>query len=410
MNLVLTNANLINCVTSQPVAGASVTVEKGRIVEVLDGHRSPNTRGAQVIDLKGSYLLPGLWDVQVQWSRVANTTVAEQTVRFGHSAMQALWEGGVVGVRTGGVPYFIDVSWRKAFSSGPFVGPRIFASGYYLTTSGGHALNSGFTQQCDGPYGFVQGIREQIKNGVDQIKLDLTGGVKGPFWDRHWHSFLLRDEMEAAFAICRQRGYRVMAHAANAETAKAAVRLGACSIEHGYILDEDAVESMAWEGVYYVPTLSLTHLTHSQATTPWEKRWVEEYNLPPDLTERAEEAVEVHRHWFQRALQAGVKMAVGSNLHPLQEGILLEMGLWVKDGATPWQALVAATRNAAEVCGVGADLGTVEVGKLADLIVVCQNPLEDIDNLRTLELVLKEGRLVADHRRSRHLAQPPHGL
>ena len=91
-------------------------------------------------------------------------------------------------------------------------------------------------------------------------------------------------------------------------------------------------------------------------------------------------------------------MAVGSDSQPLREGPLLEMGLWVKNGATPWQTLVAATRNAAEVCGVGQDLGTVEVGKLADLIVVRQNPLEDINHLRSLELVFKDGQLVADHR------------
>ena len=91
-------------------------------------------------------------------------------------------------------------------------------------------------------------------------------------------------------------------------------------------------------------------------------------------------------------------MALGSDIRPLKDAALLETGLWVKDGATPWQTLLAATRNAAELCGVGADLGTVEVGKLADLIVVADNPLEDIHNLRHLRLVLKEGRIVADKR------------
>ena len=91
-------------------------------------------------------------------------------------------------------------------------------------------------------------------------------------------------------------------------------------------------------------------------------------------------------------------MALGSDIRPLKEAALLEMGLWVKDGATAWQTLLAATKNAAELCGVGDELGTVEVGKLADLIVVADNPLQDIDNLRQLLLVLKEGRVVADKR------------
>ena len=94
------------------------------------------------------------------------------------------------------------------------------------------------------------------------------------------------------------------------------------------------------------------------------------------------------------------KMALGSDIRPLKDAALLEMGLWVRDGATPWQTLLAATRHGAEVCGVGAELGTVEAGKLADLIVVGANPLEDITNVRRLHLVLKEGRIVSDKRAS----------
>src|SRR5690348_5113199 len=102
--------------------------------------------------------------------------------------------------------------------------------------------------------------------------------------------------------------------------------------------------------------------------------------------------------WFRKALDAGVKMALGSDIRPLKDAALLEMGLWVRDGATPWQTLLAATRHAAAVCGAEADLGTIEVGKLADVIVVAANPLEDIQNVRKLLLVLKEGRIVSDKR------------
>ncbi len=113
---------------------------------------------------------------------------------------------------------------------------------------------------------------------------------------------------------------------------------------------------------------------------------------------RAEAAVDTHRNWFQQALRSGVKMALGSDVYPLKDSALLEMGLWVKDGATTWQTLLAATKNGADICGRGSDLGTVEVGKIADLMVVSGNPLEDIENLSQLLLVLKEGRIVADHR------------
>lgn len=113
---------------------------------------------------------------------------------------------------------------------------------------------------------------------------------------------------------------------------------------------------------------------------------------------RADAASDVHQAGFVKALKAGVKMALGSDIRPLKDAALLELGLWVRDGATPWQALVAATRNGAAVCGVGDDLGTVEVGKIADLIVCGSNPLEDINNVRRLQLVIKDGRIVSDKR------------
>lgn len=244
----------------------------------------------------------------------------------------------------------------------------------------------------------MKAIREQIKNGVDHIKLNLSGGIMGPAWDLHTHSFLLDDEIRAAFEICKKRHFRVMAHATNPEAVKSAIRLGAHSVEHGYIMDDECIALLVEHQTWYVPTLAISHLTASQATNPFEAEWVAARGLSPALCCRAEAASDVHAMWFKRALDAGVRMALGSDIRPLKEAALLEMGLWVRDGATPWQTLVAATRNAAAVCGVGAELGTIEVGKLADLIVVGANPLEDIANVRRLQLVLKEGRVVSDKR------------
>jgi imidazolonepropionase-like amidohydrolase len=400
--LVLTNGNVIDCVGDRPIAGGSVVIERGRIAEVLDGTRSADTRNADVIDLGGAYLLPGLWDVHIHPDYIAETgaNVVDQTIAFGQRLMEALTEAGVVGVRCAGAAHFMDVAWKRAFDTGRYVGPRVFAAGHFLTSTGGHFLTSGHARECDGPYGFVHAIREQIKNGVDHIKLNLTGGIMGPSWDRHWHSFLLDEELDAAFAICRARGFRVMAHAANPESVKAAVRRGAHSVEHGYIMDSECIEQLRASKTWYVPTLAISHLTPDQASDPWEKRWVEQRNLSADLCERADQASDEHREWFRRALAAGVRMALGSDIRPLKDAALLELGLWVKDGATPRQALVAATRDAAELCGVGADLGTIQPGKLADLIVVDADPLQDITNLRRLRLVFKEGRLVSDRRKN----------
>jgi len=379
--------------------GLGVDVAGGRIVAVSDV-RGPIAEDAQVIDLGGGYLLPGLWDVHVhlEWPRLPAATVAELTVQYAANATQGLVESGVTAIRTAGVPHFIDVALKRAYAGGRLVGPRIFAGGWFLTTTAGHALGTGFARTCDGPMGFVRAIREQMENGVDHVKLNLSGGIFGPGWDRHWHSFLLAEELEAAFTICRQRGYRIMAHATNPEAVKTALRLGAHTVEHGYIMDDECLALFRERQVWYVPTLGITHLTPAQATTPQEKRWVEQRGLTPEIIKRAEDAVPEHRAWFQKALGSGVKMALGSDLRPLRDSALLEMGLWVRDGATPWETLLAATRHAADLCGALADLGTVEVGKLADLIVVREDPLEDIHNLRSLQLVLKDGRVVADHR------------
>ena len=401
MRTILTNATLIDCVNPSPVANTSVVIENGRITEILSDGRKAVVGDAAVIDLKGAYLLPGLWDVHIHpdYLTLAEAPLADQVALFGHRLMSGLTESGIIGFRCAGTHSFMDVAWKRAFDSGQYVGPRVYASGHFLTTTGGHFLTTGHALECDGPYGFVKAIREQIKNGVDHIKLNLSGGIMGAAWDRHWHSFLLEDELTAAFAICRQREFRVMAHATNPDAVKNAIRLGAHSIEHGYIMDDECIELFLKHDAWYVPTLAISHLTPNQAGNEWERAYLKQRNLAPSLCCRADAASDVHAGWFRKALDAGVKMALGSDIRPLKDAGLLEMGLWVKDGATPWQTLLASTKNAAAVCGAADDLGTVEVGKLADLIVVAANPLEDINNVRRLLLVLKEGRIVSDKRR-----------
>ena len=400
MRTLLTNATLIDCVQPKAVAGAAVLIENGRIREIRADGSAPAAEGATEIDLRGAYLMPGLWDVHIHpdYYLPAEMPLADQVTLFGHRMMAALTESGITGLRCAGAHHYMDVAWKRAFDSGQYVGPRLFASGHFLTTTGGHFLTSGHALECDGPYGFVKAIREQIKNGVDHIKLNLSGGILGPAWDLHRHSFLLQDELKAAFEICHLREFKVMAHATNPEAVKNAIRLGAHSVEHGYILDDECIELFLEHDTWYVPTLAISHLTPDQANNDWEQRWVKQRNMAHALCCRADAASDVHRDWFAKALKAGVKMALGSDIRPLKDAALLELGLWVRDGATPWQALVAATRHGAAVCGMSNELGTIEVGKLADLIVVGGNPLEDIQNVRQLKLVLKEGVIVSDKR------------
>jgi len=321
VTLILANANVIDCVRPG-VAGAAVTIDDGRITRIAD-RPGPIGAGDRMIDLEGRYLLPGLWDVHVhlEWPRVPAATVAELTVQYATNARAGLVESGVTAIRTAGVPHFIDVALKRAYASGRLVGPRIFAGGWFLTTTAGHALGTGFAKVCDGPMSFVRTIREQMEGGVDHVKLNLSGGIFGPAWDRHWHSFLLREELGAAFTICRQRGYPVMAHATNPDAVKAALRLGAHSVEHGYVMDDECLALFRERQAWYVPTLGITHLTPSQAATECETRWVDQRGLTPDIVTRAEDAVPEHRAWFRKALRSGVKMALGSDLRPLRDAV-----------------------------------------------------------------------------------------
>lgn len=396
----LTNATLIDCVQPRAVAGAAVLIENGRIREIRTDGSTPAAGDATRIDLQGAFLMPGLWDVHIHpdYFLPYEMPLADQVTLFGHRLMAALSESGITGLRCAGAHHYMDVAWKRAFDSGQYVGPRLFASGHFLTTTAGHFLTSGHALEVDGPYGFVKAIREQIKNGVDHIKLNLSGGILGPAWDLHRHSFLMQDELKAAFEICHLREFKVMAHATNPEAVKNAIRLGAHSVEHGYIMDDECIELFLKHDTWYVPTLAISHLTPEQANNDFEQRWVRQRNMAHALCCRADAASDVHREGFTKALKAGVKMALGSDIRPLKDAALLELGLWVKDGATPWQALLAATRNGAAICGMGNELGTIEVGKLADLIVVGGNPLDDIQNVRKLQLVLKEGVVVSDKR------------
>ena len=402
MRTVIVNSTLLDCVDPIPRPATTVVIEKGRISRIVSGGDCTLESGDQVIDLQGAYLLPGLWDVHIHpdYHALADMPLPEQVALFGHRLQTALLESGIMGFRCAGAHHYMDVAWRRSFEAGQFIGPRLFASGYFLTTSGGHFLTSGHALECDGPYGFVKAIRDGIKNGVDHIKLNLTGGILGPSWDLHTQSFLLGDELKAAFDICRLRGFKVMAHATHPEAVKAAIQLGAHSIEHGYILDDECIELLLKHDVWLVPTLAISHLTPRQATNEWESLWTQQRGMTHALCCRAEAASETHTEWFSKAIKAGVRMALGSDIRPLKDAALLEMGLWTRHGASPWQTLVAATRNGAAICGVGSDLGTVEVGKIADLIVVAKNPLDDINNVRELQLVIQNGEIVSDKRPS----------
>jgi imidazolonepropionase-like amidohydrolase len=406
MSLVLKGCHVIDATSPEVRRTQHILVEDDTITHVAGGHPPA---ADHILDLDGAYVLPGLWDVHTHlrtttWTAPSLPLDAPEAIfSYGWCAMEAL-QVGVTAMRVVGTPYWADVAWRESFNRGEYVGPRLFCCGHGLRTSAGHdasgATAAGLMRSIDGPEAMVQAVREQIQHGVDQIKLVTTGGIMGGGHDVMAAVMFLREELEAAVRIARQRGVPVAVHATYHEAVKWAARAGARSIEHGYVLDEEAAGLMAQHGIYYVPTLALSHLTADQASTPYEQHYCQEHMLPDGYRQRANRFAPGHEDSFQMALAAGVKIASGSDQGPPRQAALLEIEYLARCGLGPHGALVAATRNAAELCQVGDRLGTVEPGKLADLIVVAGDPLEDIHQIRRLLLVIKGGRVVVDKRRA----------
>jgi len=402
VTLVISGVHLIDALLPEARGDAWVLIEGPTIRQI---GRGPAPRAEERLDLGGAWLLPGLWDVHTHlrsttWTgRDTVQTFPETVLEQGRNAMDAL-EAGVTSLRVVGVAGWADVAWREAFAAGRLVGPRLFCCGDAIRTTAGHDPFGGTRRMVavDGPDAFVQAVREQILHGVDQIKLITTGGIMGGGHDVMSAVMFLRDELTAAMRIARQRGLPVAVHATAAQAVKWAAEAGAHSIEHGYLLDEEAAALMARHGVYYVPTLALSHLTRDQARTADEHAYCAEHVLPDGFRQRANRFAPDHEDSFRMAREAGVKIASGSDQGPPRAAALLEIEFLARVGLGAHGAIVAATRTAAEVCRAADRLGTIEPGKLADLIAVTANPLEDIAHLRRLAVVVKDGRVVVDRR------------
>lgn len=397
--VVIQAARLIDGRGGEPLAPAMVRVEGGRISAVASSLPVPS--GARVLNLGDATLLPGFIDLHthltgrsdVHWEdALVKTTPAEEALWGAHNALITLLAGFTT-VRDMGPNWpYTDVALRNAIEAGAVPGPRMLVAGAYVSSTGGAGDASQFSPYvqvplvhnlADGPEEITKAVRTNFKNGADFIKILATGAVlsKGILPGAQQYS---DEEMRAAVVEARRWGRDVAAHAHGTEGIKAAIRAGVHTIDHGSGLDDEAVAMLkAQPTTYYVPTLALmsANLDEEGSTT-----------IPPAEMERMRKIRAMAEGGFRRALAAGLPIGLGTDAPVIAHGQnAREFRTRVRLGEKPMASLVSATRLNAEIIHMQDRIGTVEVGKLADLVAVPGNPLADITVTERVGFVMKGG-------------------
>lgn len=396
--LELRNCSIVDSQDERTRPNAVVQVVEDRIAYAGPAAQAPVLDGARVIDLEGGYLLPGLMDCHAHLffldpliPRPQN--VAAHTAYCATQAVNAL-KGGFTALRCVAEGWGVDVALRNLFNSGAILGPRLWVSGEGLTPSGGHvAEREDFwgIRVCDGVDGWRKAARDQLQIGADHLKVIATGGAIGHDQDVTNAVTIVEEELQAAAQVFHSRNRPVVVHATAPEGIMMGLRAKARTIEHGYELDEPTMKALIDTGTFLTPTLSITHQVPSQHDDDYMRQTFLGYKRADWKVKRAEERLEGHQANFIKALKAGVKMIAGSDFAPFPGASHCELAFMARAGMSPWQVIVCATRNAAEAVGALANMGTIEAGKWADLIVVEHDPLQDVRALRHPKLVLKGG-------------------
>jgi imidazolonepropionase-like amidohydrolase len=394
--------NLIDGRADRALGEATIVVENGRITGVERGLRPP-ADGDELIDLSGATVLPGLMDLHTHLSsEMSKTAYLERftlnTADFTLNAVvnaRSTLEAGFTTIRDLGDRDNLTVALRNAIARGDVPGPRIFTAGKSIATTGGHAdPTSGSAARLMGDPGPAEGVingsaearkavRQRYKDGVDLIKVTATGGVLSLAASGQNPQFA-PDELEAVVTTARDYGFHVAAHAHGAEGMKRAIRAGVHTIEHGTYMDDEVMALMKEHGTWYVPTILAGKYVAEKAE--------EEGFFPAVVRPKAAAIGPQIQDTFGRALRAGVKIAFGtdSGVSPHGENAR-EFGYMVEAGMAPMDAIRSATSVAAQCLGIEERLGSIEAGKLADLIAVEGDPLEDIRRLEAVHFVMKEG-------------------
>ncbi len=401
--IVLEAAHLFDSVSGTLSDDGMIVVDGDRIAAVGGGSAPP--AGARVIDLGDATLVAGFIDAHVHmgsqmsdnWYRDFYQNVirfpSEQTL-YGALYARRTLEAGFTTVRDLGSTDHISLGLRNAIAAGVAEGPRMLIANYAIGATGGHADRGPFPPERVAPAGPIQGVcngaaecreavRYQIKYGADVIKFMPSGGVLS-LSDPVDAPELSQDEMNAIVAEAHAWGRKVAAHCHGDTAARMAIAAGVDSIEHGSFLEDDTLRLMKKKGVYLVPTLF---------AGVWAGDNADQY--PPAIAEKARAAAARIQLTFQHAVEIGVPIAFGTDSGVEPHGLdAREFALMVKNGMSPADALMAATARAADLLGIAGQTGTLQAGKVADIVAVPGNPLEDIRATEHPLFVMQGGRVV----------------
>jgi imidazolonepropionase-like amidohydrolase len=392
---VIRNVTLLDGTGAAPVTGQALIVEGRRISWIGPEAQLPEGSDGHAIDGQGGTIMPGMINCHVHltndgspdlFGQVERDSVTVSALR-GYLNLQATLESGVTSVRDCGAANGIALDLARAVDDGLVPGPRIRAAGRVITMTGGHGHFIG--READGPAGVRQATRAEIKAGAHFIKAMATGGVLTP-GVVPTQTALQPDELEQVAREAHNAGRRAACHAIGNEGIKNAIRAGIDSIEHGFYLDDEALELALDRGTVLVPTLIAVNQIVNNGKTGAMPAWV---------VEKAESESGHHRESFAAAVRSGMKVAAGTDAGtPFNPHTYLpqELALMVDYGMRPMEAIVAATRNAAENLDLAPDVGTLEVGRLADIVVVDGDPSSDITAAGRVRFVMKDGVLARD--------------
>jgi imidazolonepropionase-like amidohydrolase len=381
------------------LADQVLLIDSGKIVANGAATEVKVPAGATRIELPNATVLPGLidahthltFDPQFGYETLAISVPREALIGAKNARTTLL--AGFTTVRNVGASGYTDVALRDAINAGDIPGPRMLVSGPALGITGGHCDNNMLPFEyhavgdgvADGIAAVQHKVRENIKYGVDVIKVCATGGVLS-LGDNPQASQYTLEEMKAIVADAHRLGRKVAAHAHGAEGIRWAAEAGVDSIEHGSYIDDAGIAVMKEHGTYLVPTLYLGDWMIDNAGLT---------RLPPPLLAKAKDVIPAARQHIAHAFASGVKVAFGTDAAVYPHGLNAhEFAVMVKLGLTPLQAIQAATLNAADLLGWSGKVGTLEPGAWADIVAVDGDPIKDVTTLERVKFVMKGGGVV----------------